>query len=184
MTLKAIVYEKDESGRHLVSELTGDLAEAAKAAREKLKESVAEVDDTLMEKFLESGDLSQEDLVAGLTRGVKERRLFPVLCASALLNIGAHPLLDALVGYLPHPGERGPYRGDNPKDRAPAERKGTAEEPYSAFVFKTIADPYSGKISLFRVYSGVIRSDSTVHNVSRDAPERQAEGVGASVRLN
>ena len=172
VTLKAIVYEKDESGRHLVSELTGDLAEAAKAAREKLKESVAEVDDTLMEKFLESGDLSQEDLVAGLTRGVKERRLFPVLCASALLNIGAHPLLDALVGYLPHPGERGPYRGENPKDHTPAERKGTAGEPYSAFVFKTIADPYSGKISLFRVYSGVIRSDSTVHNVSRDAPER------------
>ncbi len=172
VAMKACVYPKDESGKHRTTDVPSELAEAAKEARGALMEMVAEVDDTLMEKFFESGELSQEDLLAGLARGVKERRLFPVFCASALLNIGAHPILDALVAYLPHPGERGPYKGENPKDHTPAERKGTADEPYSAFVFKTIADPYSGKISLFRVYSGVVRADSSVDNVSRGVHER------------
>ena len=169
---KAYLYEKDESGRHKTGDVPADLAEAAKDARDRLMEMVAEVDDALMEKFFESGSLSQEDLVSGLARGVKLRKIYPVLCASALANIGAHPLLDACVAFLPHPGERGPFRGENPRDHAPVERKGTADEPYSAFVFKTIADPYSGKVSLFRVYSGTLKSDSTVHNVARDTQER------------
>jgi elongation factor G len=172
VTSKAYVYQKDESGQHQVTDVPADLADTAKEAREKLMEAVAEVDDTLMEKFFDSGELSQDDLTSGLTRGVKEGRIFPVLCASALLNVGAHPLLDALVGFLPHPGERGPFKGERPRDHAPVERKSAPDEPYSAFVFKTIADPYSGKISLFRVYSGAIRSDSTVHNASRDVQER------------
>jgi elongation factor G len=172
VAMKAHVYPKDESGKVQTTEVPSELAGAAKEARSALMEMVAEMDDALMEKFFESGELSQEDLLAGLARGVKERRLFPVLCASALLNIGAHPILDALVAYLPHPGERGPYKGENPKDHSTVQRKGTADEPYSAFVFKTIADPYSGKISLFRVYSGVVRADSSVDNVSRGAHER------------
>ncbi|MBI4169655.1 MAG: GTP-binding protein, partial [Acidobacteria bacterium] len=162
VTSKAYLYQEDESGRQQVEDVPADLDASVKEAREKLMEMVAEVDDTLMEKFFESGELSQSDLMTGLTKGVKARRIFPIFCASALMNIGAHPILDAAVAHLPHPGERGPYRGENPKDRAAIERQGTPEEPYSAFVFKTIADPYSGKISLFRVYSGTIRSDSTV----------------------
>ena len=172
VTLRAYVYQPDESGRHQVVDPPADLEGAIKEARAKLMEAVAEVDDGLMETFFERGELTQEQLAAGLAKGVKERRLFPVYCASALHNVGAHPLLDALVTNLPHPGERGPYKGENPKDHAPAERKGTPDEPYSAFVFKTIADPYSGKISLLRVYSGILRSDSTVHNASRDVQER------------
>src|SRR5439155_1319516 len=82
----------------------------------------AEEVEPLMEKFYASGTLSQEDLAAGLARGVRQKKIFPVLCVSALANIGAHPLLDACVAYLPHPGERGPFRGENPKDHAPAER--------------------------------------------------------------
>jgi elongation factor G len=166
------VYEQDESGKHQILEVPTDLAAAVKEAREKLMELVAEVDDSLIEKFFESGELPQADLLAGLTKGVKQRRIFPIFCASALANIGAHPILDAAVAHLPHPGERGPYRGRNPKDGKEIERHGTAEEPYSAFVFKTIADPYSGKISLFRVYSGTIHSDSTVDNASRQTHER------------
>ncbi|HEU4403013.1 MAG TPA: elongation factor G, partial [Candidatus Polarisedimenticolia bacterium] len=172
VTLKGYLYEKDESGRHAVREVPADLTGAVKEARGRLMEMVAEVDDTLMEKFFETGELSQEDMVSGLGRGVKARKVFPVLCSSALLNIGAHPILDALVTYLPHPGERAPYRGETAKDHQQVERQATPGEPYSAFVFKTIADPYSGKISLFRVYSGVIKSDSTVHNASRDVQER------------
>jgi len=169
---KAYVYDKDESGRHKVTEVPADLASAVKEARDKLMEVVAEVDDALMETFFEKGALSQEELVAGLSKGVKQRKIFPILCASGLANIGAHPILDALVTLLPHPGERAPFKGETPKDHAPAERQGAASEPYSAFVFKTIADPYSGKISLLRVYSGALRSDSTVHNASRDVQER------------
>src|SRR3989449_3336972 len=169
---KAYVYDKDESGRHRVTDVPADLSGAAKEARDTLMEMVAEVDDALMEKFFESGSLSQEELAAGLAKGVRQRKLFPVLCASALANIGAHPLLDACVALFPHPGERGPFRGENPRDHAAAERRGTIEEPYSAFVFKTIADPYSGKVSLFRVYSGVLKSDSTVYNATRDVQER------------
>src|SRR3989449_1258305 len=169
---KACIYEKDESGRHRVTDVPADLSGAAKEARDTLMEMVAEVDDALMEKFFESGSLSQEELAAGLAKGVRQRKLFPVLCASALANIGAHPLLDACVALFPHPGERGPFRGENPKDHTPAERRGTIDEPSSAFVFKTFADPYAGKVSLFRVYSGVLKSDSTVHNVTRDVQER------------
>ena len=169
---RAYLYQPDESGRHQVADPPPEVKEAVQEGRARLMEMVAEVDDALMETFFEKGELSQEELTAGLAKGVKERKLYPVLCASALRNIGAHPLLDALTGYFPHPGERAPYAGENPKDHARVARQGTADEPYSAFVFKTIADPYSGKISLFRVYSGVLRSDSSVHNVNRDLQER------------
>lgn len=169
---RAYLYARDESGTFQTSDVPADLAAAVKEARERLMEATAEVDDALMEKFFDKGMLTQEELVAGLTQGVRARKIVPVFGASALLNIGGQPILDAAVSYLPHPGERGPYRGENPKDHAPAERKGTADEPYSAFVFKTIADPFSGKISLLRVYSGVLHSDSTVENVTRHQPER------------
>jgi len=172
VAMKALVYPADESGKVQTTDVPAEALEEAKAAREKLMEMVAEVDDALMEKFFSAGELSQEDLVAGLTKAVKARRIYPVFGAAGLHNIGAHPILDAMVTYLPNPGERGPYKGEHPKDHQPAERKGAAEEPYSAFVFKTIADPYSGKISLFRVYSGVIRSDTSVNNASRDLQER------------
>ena len=172
VTMKALTYKGDESGRFDTADIPADARERADGAREKLAEMVAEVDDALMEKFFESGELSQDDLIAGLTKGIKARKLYPVFCASALHNIGIQPILDAAVAYLPHPGERGPYTGAKPKSEEVIERQGTVDEPYAAFVFKTIADPYAGKISLFRVYSGVVSSDSTVHNVGRDAQER------------
>ena len=170
--LKAFAYERDESGRHQQTDVPAALAESAKAARDRLLESVAEIDDKLMEKFFESGTLSRDEVAAGLARGIRERRIVPILCASALQNIGAHPLLDALVAGVPNPGERGPFKGENPKNHSPAERQGTAAEPYSAFIFKTFADPYSGRVSLFRVYSGVVKSDSTVDNINRGTSER------------
>ena len=172
VSLKGSLYGDDESGTFQILDAPNPLPPEIKAARERLMEAVAEVDDALMEKFFSAGELSQEDLVAGLTRGIRARRIFPVLCTAGAHNIAMHPLLDALVSYIPHPGERGPFVGESVKDHAPVERKGTADEPYSAYVFKTIADTYSGKISLFRVYSGVLKSDSSVHNASRDLAER------------
>jgi elongation factor G len=172
VTMKALVYAADESGRFQTVEVPAEALDEAKAARERLVEMAAEVDDALMEKFFAAGELSQEELVSGLTKGVKTRRIYPVLGTAGLRNIGAHPILDAMVTYLPNPGERGPFKGEHPRDQQPAARRGTADEPYSAYVFKTIADPYSGKISLFRVYSGVLRSDTTINNASRDVQER------------
>jgi elongation factor G len=172
VSLKGSLYGDDESGKFQTLDAPSPLPPETKAARDRLMEAVAEVDDALMEKFFSAGELSQEDLVAGLTRGIRARRIFPVVCTAGAHNIAMHPLLDALVSYIPNPGERGPFVGENPKDHAVAERKGTADEPYSAYVFKTIADQYSGKISLFRVYSGVLKSDSTVHNASRHVDER------------
>jgi len=172
VSLKGFLYGDDESGKFQTLDAPAQLPPETKAARDRLMEAVAEVDDALMEKFFSAGELSQEDLVAGLTRGIRARRLFPVLCTAGAHNIAMHPLLDALVSYIPNPGERAPFAGENPKDHAAMERKGTADEPYSAYVFKTIADQYSGKISLFRVYSGVLKSDNTVHNASRHVDER------------
>ena len=172
VSLKGALYGDDESGKFQTLDAPNPLPPETKAARERLMEAVAEVDDALMEKFFSAGELSQEDLVAGLTRGIRSRRIFPVLCTAGAHNIAMHPLLDALVSYIPNPGERGPFAGENPKDHAAIERKGTADEPYSAYVFKTIADPYSGKISMFRVYSGVLKSDNNVHNAGRHVDER------------
>ncbi|HZN04382.1 MAG TPA: elongation factor G [Candidatus Polarisedimenticolia bacterium] len=172
VSLKGALYGDDESGKFQVLDAPSPLPPEIKAARERLMEAVAEVDDALMEKFFSAGELSQEDLVAGLTRGIRARRIFPVLCTAGAHNIATHGMLDAIVSYLPHPGERGPFAGENPKDHSALERKGATDEPYSAYVFKTIADPYSGKISMFRVYSGVLKSDSSIHNASRDLAER------------
>jgi elongation factor G len=172
VSLKGSYYADDESGRFQVVDAPAELPAEVKAARDRLMETVAEVDDALMEKFFAAGQLSQDDLVSGLHRGIRERRIFPVLCSAGARNIGAHPILDAIVSYIPHPGEHGSFQGENPKDHARIERKGTVDEPYSAYVFKTIADPYSGKISLFRVYSGTLKSDTAHYNASRDLAER------------
>jgi elongation factor G len=172
VTMKAFLYPEDESGKFQTTDVPADLQGEAKAARDKLMEMVAEVDDSLMEKFFAAGELSQEDLTSGLNRAIRARRIFPVFASAGLHNIAAHPILDALVAYVPHPGERGPFAGEVPKGHAPTERAGKVDEPYSAYIFKTIADPYSGKISLFRVYSGVVKSDTNVYNMSRDLQER------------
>ena len=148
-----------------------EMYEAAKAARDALIEMVAEADDALMERFFESGTLSQEELVGGLRAGTLAGRIFPLVCASGLSGAGAQSLLDAIVGYVPSPLERAvtaiPDKGGDPVSLVP-----DASAPYSAFVWKTIADPFAGRITLFRVMTGTLKSDTTVHNLTRDASER------------
>jgi elongation factor G len=125
-----------------------------------------------MEAFFEKGTLPQADLLRGLRQAVLAGRIFPVLPASSLRNVGLQPILDAMVDLLPSPAERGEVAGTDPVRKAEAARKPSADAPFSAFVFKTIADPHAGRLSLFRVYSGTLKSDSTVHNASRDTSER------------
>jgi elongation factor G len=171
VALKAYVFLPDGTGKFSESAVPAEMADETKAAREALIEMVAEADESLMEKFFEAGTLSQEQLVQGLRSATASGKVFPLLCTSAALNIGVQPLLDAIVGYVPSPAER-PLKMINSKTNEEIERPFADNGPASAFVWKTIADPFAGRITMFRVMSGVFKSDSTVHNKTRDASER------------
>jgi elongation factor G len=171
VTGQARVFSDDLSGTFKEVGTPPETAKAAAALREKLVEMVAESNESLMEKFFEQGTLPQQDLVAGLCQAVTARKICPVLPVSALRNVGVQTLLDAVVDLLPSALARGEVVGEEPGG-APASRAPSLEAPASAFVFKTIADPHAGRVSLLRVYSGALKSDSQVHNASRDAAER------------
>src|SRR3989442_7535010 len=143
---------------------------AVDTAREALIEMVAEADEKLMEKFFEAGTLTDAELVNGLRSATIAGKLFPLVCTSATLNIAVQPMLDAIVAYLPSPAER-PFKGVD-KTGAELARRADEKAPVSAFVWKTIADPFAGRITMFRVISGTLKSDSTIHNKTNDAPER------------
>jgi elongation factor G len=168
---KAYTYQPDGTGKVSESAIPADMADAAAAAREALIEMVAEADESLMEKFFEAGTLTQEQLVSGLRSATAGAKLFPLLCTSSSLNIGIQPLLDAVVAYVPPPTER-PVRAINPKSEEAIERPFTENGAASAYVWKTIADPFAGRITLFRVMTGTLKTDSTVYNKTRDTAER------------
>ncbi len=172
--LKAILFAKDESGKFREEEVPGALKEAAQAAREKLMESVAECDDKLMEVYFEKGTLTEEQFAAGLRKAVASGGLYPVLLSAATLNFGSQPILDALVGLLPSPASIPEVKGINPVDGSEIVRKTGAGEPPSAFVFKTVVDPFAGKISFFRVYSGKVTADHPLLNAGKGEMERLA----------
>jgi elongation factor G len=172
VTEKADVYESDQSGKFKSVEVPAEVQEAARSWREKLVEMVAESNEDLMEAFFNEGTLSQADLARGLRQAVITGRIFPVLPASSLRNVGIHPLLDAIADLLPSPVDRGEVAGTDPVRKAETTRKPVPDAPLSAFVFKTIADPHAGRITLFRVYSGTMKSDTTVYNANRDGAER------------
>jgi len=169
---KAYVYRDDGSGQFEIKEVSPDLKEEVDRLREKLIEAAVEVDDQLMEKYLESGEISAEEIVQCLRKGTMERKLVPALCGSSTRNIGIQPLLNTMIRCFPSPLERGPVQGKNIKAGEPETREPKEDAPFSAFIFKTIADPFAGKLSLFRVYSGSISADSFVYNSKKDVKER------------
>jgi elongation factor G len=169
---KAYVFGEDTSGNFETVDIPDELKEASASAREQLIEMVAESNEALMEEFFEKGTLPQEDLVKGLREAVAGGRIFPVVPVSPVRNVGVHQLLDAVVDLLPSPADRPPARGVRPGSDEEVTREPSADAPLSAFVFKTIVDPHAGRISVFRVYSGTMKSDSAVHNATRDAAER------------
>ena len=169
--MKALLFAPDESGRMTEAPVPDALASEARAARDTLIEMVAEADDGLMEKFFDAGTLTQEELSAGLARAVRAARIFPVLCASGLRNIGVGPIADAILAYAPSPADR-PFPGTTPRPASPRPGEAKAAAPFVLWVWKTIADPFAGRITMFRVLSGVLKADATVHNITRDAPER------------
>ena len=170
VAMKAYTFATDGSGKMTEGAVPPDLMAAATTAQDALIEMVAEADEQLMEKFFDAGTLTQEELVAGLKAATGAAKIFPLVCASGLSNIGVQPLLDALVTYVPSPAER-PFRA---VDATGTEVVRTADEkaPYAAFVWKTVADQFAGRITMFRVYQGSLRSDSTVQNATQGAQER------------
>jgi elongation factor G len=161
-------YRYDGDGRENCTEIPipDDLADRAQEMREKLMDEVAEVSDELMERYLEGEEISHEETVTALKTGVTEGHLFPVTCGAATRNLGINRLLDAFVEDLPSPAKRGTIELDGVA-LEPDETKDTV-----AFVFKTLADPYAGRLNLFRVYQGVLKHDSHVHNCRAEVKER------------
>jgi elongation factor G len=172
VTMKAHRYAADGSGTVAVEDVPAELVARAKEYHAKLVEMVAESDDALMEAFFESGELPHETMVAGLHKAFLERKVFPVMLASATKAVGIQNLLDAAVDLLPSAAEAGARTGLHPETGAEETRSASNDAPASAFVFKTIADPYAGRLSLFRVVSGVMKGDTPVINVERSVAER------------
>ncbi|HXC93172.1 MAG TPA: elongation factor G [Geobacteraceae bacterium] len=170
--MKAYRYKTDTSGSFTEIEIPAEYLDEAKRLREQMVETVAEAYDALTEKYLESGDLTEEEILDGLRVGTIRNTFTAVLCGSATANIGVKQLLDAICAYLPSPLDRTKAVGINPKTQAIEERAPLESEPFSALVFKTTSDPYTGKISIFRVYSGVLNSDSTIMNATKGIEER------------
>jgi elongation factor G len=148
-----------------------DISGKADPYREKLMEAVAESDDSLIEKYLEEGELSEEEVVHGVKRGFAEARIAPVLCAAAARPIGVDRLLQYIADEFPSPGDRGPI-AVRTKGGDEEERACDPNAPLTAYVFKTVSDPYVGHITMFRVYSGKLRPDSTVFNATKGSEER------------
>ncbi len=155
--------------------VSNTLESLLKEARRQLVEAVAESGETLLETYVTQGELGQEDLLQGLRRDIQTRQFLPVYGGSATQNVGVWSLLDAIVTLLPSPSEHGtahPWHGIHPETHEGCERKGSLQEPFSAYVFKTIIDPFVGRLSYCRVLSGTIHADATVLNVSKHVREK------------
>jgi elongation factor G len=164
--MKAYRYDGDGRDNCQEVEIPAELADQAAEYREKLMDEVAEVSDELMERYLEGEEISHDETVTALKTGVTEGRLFPVTCGAATRNLGINRLLDAFVEDLPSPAKKGPIEVDG-MTLEPDEAKDLV-----AFVFKTLADPYAGRVNLFRVYQGVMKHDSQVFNTRAHVKER------------
>jgi elongation factor G len=169
--MRALRFTPDGNGKPTEEEVPAAVRELAEGQRAALVEAVAEADDRLLEKYLESGELSESEVREGLLRGIREQKLFPILCGAPARNIGVTPLLDLVVEAFPSPLDRPPVTGTDAKGNA-VRCEAKDGGPLAALVFKTIADPFAGKVTMFRIYSGTMTSDSSVLNVGKGAKER------------
>jgi elongation factor G len=170
VSMKAYVY--DEKGKPSTTDIPADMKEQAETERENLIENIAEADDALIERYLEGETITDDELKAALKKGVNERIFVPVACGSAIGNVGVDNLMDLFVSALPSPLERGPKTGTDLRDEAQLSRDPDPEAPFSAFVFKTVADPYAGRLSIFRIVSGTLGSDGNFYNATKETKER------------
>ena len=171
--MKAEVYYDDEGKDVREEEIPAELLDEAQSLREEMVEAAAEQSDELMEKFLGSEELTEEEIVASLRKATLNCSLTPVLCGTSYRNKGVQPLLDAVIAYLPSPLDVPPITGTKPGDKdTEVVRHASDDEPYAALAFKIAADPFVGKLAFFRVYSGTISNGSYVYNSTKQKRER------------
>ena len=170
--MKAEIYTNDLGTDIQETDIPEDLQDLAEEWREKLVEAVAETDEELMERYLEGDEISQEELKAAIRKATCAAEFYPVLCGSAFKNKGVQLMLDAVVDYLPSPLDVPAIKGVDPNTDAEVERHSSDEEPFSALAFKVMTDPFVGRLTFFRVYSGTLQSGSYVKNSTKGKRER------------
>jgi len=170
--MKAYTYELGGDGKGKEAEIPANLKDQAKEAHERLVELVAEGDDKLMEKFFEAGTLGEEDLVPALHNAIREDKIFPVIFSSGLGNIGADRVMDFIVDYTPAPSEHEWVQGEAGGNGDAPKRHETDAEPVSLYVFKTVSDPFAGRISYFKVFSGVVKNEASMQNFRSNSAEK------------
>ncbi len=172
VAMEAIIYTDDLGKTSGKTEIPADMKAKCDALRHTLLEAVAECDDELMMKYLDGEELTRDEIIHGLRAGTVATRLVPVLCGSALKNKGVQPMLDAVVDFLPSPLDKPPIEGSSPNHEGPVTRHADDDEPFSALAFKIATDPFVGKLTFFRVYSGVLKTGSYIYNATRGEKER------------
>ena len=173
LEMKAIVYDEATEGKTFtVGEIPGELKDEAELARAELVEKVADLDEGVMETFLENGDLTKEELIPAIRRIVVAGTFVPVLCGTSLRDKGVQPLLDAVCAFLPSPEDRPPVAATDLKTEAPVTREQKASELLTALVFKIATDPYVGKLFFVRVYGGVLKKGANAYNPRTKKRER------------
>ena len=171
LSMKAYYYEGD-TGKFAESEIPADLKSAADEMRQKLVEAVSEIDDELLEKYLDGKELSTEELKEAIRNGTREGKLYPILYGSSTRQIGIPQFLDAVMDYLPAPMDEGEMEGKNPITGESEKRRQDPGAPFSAYVFKTIVDPFAGKLSVMRVISGKLASDGVAYDPNKQVKEK------------
>ena len=170
--MKAIIYEDDLGKVADTVEIPADLKATAEEYREKMLEAASEFDDDLMEKYLGGEELTKEEIQAAIRKATIACKMCPVTCGTSYRNKGVQPMLDAVVAYMPAPTDIAAIAGVNPETDAEDSRPASDEEPFAALAFKVMSDPYVGKLTFFRVYSGVLKSGSYVYNSTKGKKER------------
>ena len=173
MEMKAIIWLEETLGaKYEVRDIPPEYVDKAQEWREKMVETIVETDDELMEKYLEGQEIGVEELRKALRKATIDRQLVPVLCGSAFKNKGVQPLLDAVIDYLPSPIDLPPIKGTNPNTGETEERKPLDDEPFCAYAFKVMSDPYAGQLTYIRVFSGNLKAGSYVLNVTKGEKQR------------
>jgi elongation factor G len=172
--MKAYQFEANGTGKSKPVDIPSELQDAATKGHDAIVEMVAEGNDQLMEEFFDQGTIPLEDLVPGLRQAIVERRIHPILAHSALLNVGSQTLVDFIVNYLPSPVGVPTIPAANAKGEILGPRTVSSAEPLSVFVFKTLADPFAGRLSFLKIFSGVLKTDAVVTNFSKGTVERLA----------
>ncbi len=168
---KAFVYKEDETGKFEVTDVPDDLVDQVEQYKEQIIERVAEADDELLEKYLEGEELSPEEIESGIKKAVASHKLVPITCGSGVANKGIAQFMDVIQKYFPSPLDRGARKGKDLEGNE-IERQPSPDEPFSALVVKTLSDPYAGRLTIMRIFSGVLSADSTMFNANKKVKER------------